>query len=116
MFSKNTRFQQGIALFLVLAGGLFASICATESTVYPGEDAENLVMTEVLRIGDEAAGDTIYFGYSVWDVETDSRGRILVTDNSEPGFRVFTSEGVLIHQVGSEGVAPGNLRKRRYYL
>ena len=110
-FSKKTRFQQGIALFLVLVGGLFASKCATESTVNPGEEAENLIMTEVLRIGDETAGDTIYFGYSIWDIETDSRGQILVTDNSEPGFRVFTSEGVLIHQVGSEGMAPGEFEK-----
>lgn len=111
MFSKNTRFQQGIALFLALAGGLFASKCATESTVYPGEEAENLIMTEVLRIGDETAGDTVYFGYSIWDIKTDSRGRILVTDNSEPGFRVFTSEGVLTHHVGSEGVAPGEFEE-----
>lgn len=111
MFNKNTRFQQGTALFLVLVGGLFASKCATESTVNPGEEAENLIMTEVLRIGDETAGDTIYFGSLVWDIETDSRGRILVTDDSEPGFRVFTSEGALIHQVGSEGMAPGEFEK-----
>lgn len=111
MFSKNTRFQQGIALYLLLVGGLFASKCATESTVNPGEEAENLIMTEVLRIGDETAGDTVYFGYSVWDIATDSRGRILVTDNSEPGFRVFTSEGALIHQVGSEGMAPGEFEE-----
>ena len=109
--SKNTRFQQGIALFLVFIGGLLTSKCATESTVYPGEEAENLIMTEVLRIGDETAGDTIYIGNSVWDIETDSRGQILVTDNSEPGFRVFTSEGVLIHQVGSEGKAPGEFEE-----
>ncbi len=111
MFSKNTRSQQGIALLFVLVGGLFASKCATEPTVNPGEEAENLIMTEVLRIGDETAGDTIYFGYSVLDIETDSRGQILVTDSSEPGFRVFTSEGVLIHQVGSEGMAPGEFEE-----
>lgn len=92
-------------------GGLFASKCATESTVYPGEEAENLIMTEVLRIGDETAGDTIYFGYFIRDIKTDSRGQILVTDTSEPGFRVFTSEGVLIRQVGSEGMAPGEFEE-----
>ena len=90
----------------LVAAGFLASACATEGAVNPGASAETMVLTESLRIGDEAAGDTVYFNY-VWDMTVDSQGRILVADNSRPGFRVFTPGGALAHEIGSEGEGPG---------
>ena len=69
-----------------------------------------MVLTESLRIGDEAAGDTVYFNY-IWDLAVDSQGRILVADNSQPGFRVFAPDGTLAHEIGSEGEAPGEFEQ-----
>ena len=90
----------------LVAAGVWVTACATEESIDSAAAAEILVLTESLRIGDEAAGDTVYFNY-VWDVTVDSQGRILVADNSQPGFRVFTSDGTLAHEIGSEGEGPG---------
>ena len=91
--------------------GLMLSACGTEEVADPTAGATSLLFTESVRIGDEAAGDTVYFDL-IWDTAVDSEGRILVADNTMHGFRVFTSEGLLSHEIGHEGEGPGEFGER----
>ena len=95
-----------LAVAVYMVGG-----CATEEEITPGAAAESWVLTESLRIGDEATIDTVYFD-RIWDMAVDAQGRILVVDNTSPGFRVFSSDGTLTHEVGSEGEAPGEFQEK----
>lgn len=89
---------------------LLVSACGSEDEIILGQEAETLVLTESLRIGDEATGDSVYF-VSIDDIAVDSRGQIFVSDNSNPGFRVFSAQGVLLHSIGSEGEGPGEFQQ-----
>ena len=95
-------------VFLAVAAFMIGG-CATEEEFNPGAAAETLVLTESLRIGDEATIDTVYID-RIWDMAVDAQGRILVVDNTSPGFRVFSPDGTLTHEVGSEGQAPGEFQ------
>lgn len=94
----------------LVAAVFWVSACATKEPIDPAAAAEILVLTESLRIGDEPAGDTVYFD-SVWDLAVHSEGNILVSDDSQPGFLVFTPDGTLIHEIGSEGEGPGEFEE-----
>ncbi len=83
--------------------------CATKEEIDPGATAETYSLTEAIRIGDGAAMETVYFD-SIDDVEVDAQGNILVTDNASPGFRIFSPDGSLTHEIGSEGEAPGEFQ------
>ena len=83
--------------------------CATDEEIDPGATAETILLTESLRIGDGAGVDTIYFDY-ISDIEVDAQGNILVADDASPGFRIFSSDGTLTHEIGSEGEAPGEFQ------
>lgn len=94
------------ALASIVTMGLILAGCSSEEALDSWVDADQLTLTESVRIGDSAAGDTVYFYYPQ-DIKVDSRGRLLVTDWSVDGFRVFNADGVLLHEVGSKGDAPG---------
>lgn len=102
--------QPGLGHSRVIASivimGLIMAGCSSEEAMDSWVEADQLTLTESVRIGDSAAGDTVYFYYPQ-DVKVDSKGRLLVTDWSVDGFRVFDADGVLLHEVGSEGDAPG---------
>ena len=83
--------------------------CATNEEIDPGATAETILLTESLRIGDGTRVDTIYFD-NISDIEIDAQGNILVTDNASPGFRIFSPDGTLTHEIGSEGEAPGEFQ------
>ena len=83
--------------------------CTTREEIDPGATAETILLTESLRIGDEAVLDTIYFDY-ISDIEVDAQGNILVADDASPGFRIFSPEGTLTHEIGSKGEAPGEFQ------
>lgn len=89
-----------ITLAACLIGG-----CTTREEIDPGATAETISLTESLRIGDEAVVDTIYFDY-ISDIEVDAQENILVADDASPGFRIFSPDGTLTHEIGSEGEAP----------
>ena len=101
MSMSTIRFLALIAFAACLIGG-----CTTEEEFDPVATAETYSLTEALRIGDEAVVDTVYFD-SIDDIEVDTQGNILVADNASPGFRIFSPDGTLTHEIGSEGEAPG---------
>ena len=83
--------------------------CATNEEIDPGATADTILLTESLRIGDGAGVDTIYFDY-ISEIEVDAQGNILVADDASPGFRIFSPDGTLTHEIGSEGEAPGEFQ------
>lgn len=68
--------------------------------------AAELTLTEVFRIGDEVAGDTVLFSGSL-EVTVDSRGQLYVTDRAVAGIWVFSNTGALIRRIGRAGEGPG---------
>lgn len=74
----------------------------------PGTHAQpsDVVFTEVFRIGDEAAGDSVFLG-RIYTMTVDSQQRLYLTDFPYKGIRVFTGDGVPIGEIGREGEGPG---------
>ena len=68
--------------------------------------ATELTLTEVFRIGDETAGDTVLFGGDL-EVGVNSSGQLFVTDDGIAGIRVFSDTGVLMQMIGRAGEGPG---------
>ena len=68
--------------------------------------ATELTLTEVFRIGDEAAGDTVLFGGDL-EVAVNSMGQLFVTDEAIAGIRVFSDTGALMQMIGRAGEGPG---------
>ena len=71
--------------------------------------ATEFTLTEVFRIGDETAGDTVVFGGDL-EVAVNSRGQLFVTDRQVVGIRVFSNTGALMQRIGRGGDGPGEFR------
>ncbi len=65
-----------------------------------------LSIEEVLRIGDEAAGDTVLFA-SIRDIAVNSRGHIFIQESEPTAIRAFDSDGSYLAEVGAVGNGPG---------
>lgn len=68
--------------------------------------ATELTLTEVFRIGDEMADDTVFFGDDP-ELAVNSRGQLFVTDDGIAGIRVFSDTGALMQMIGRAGEGPG---------
>ena len=68
-------------------------------------------LTELFRLGDELAGDTLLFGGIGELVSVDRSGRIFIGERQYPQIYVFTSEGDLLKTIGQEGSAPGEFQR-----
>ena len=73
------------------------------------ESYPQIVLSEIFRIGDEAAGDTVVFG-GIDGLAVNAAGQLFVGDASSMDISVFSAGGVLIGKFGSRGVAPGEFR------
>ena len=66
--------------------------------------------TEAYRIGDEGAGDSIFFG-NVVSMAVDSQGRLYLTDfTGNKSIQLFSPDGVPIREIGREGGGPGEFQ------
>ena len=63
-------------------------------------------MEEVLRIGDEAAGDTAFFVF-IEDIAVNSRGQIFIEEPMPATIRAFDADGSYLTDVGAVGSGPG---------
>ena len=70
---------------------------------------ETVTLTEVIRIGDEAAGDTMLLG-GVIQVSADSEGKVYVVESSFNGIHVFSAVGDHITSIGRSGAGPGEFQ------
>lgn len=71
--------------------------------------ATELTLTEVFRIGDEMAGDTVFFGGGV-EVAVNSKRQLFVTHRGIAGIRVFSNTGALMQRIGRAGDGPGEFQ------
>ena len=71
---------------------------------------QQVTLTQVLRVGDEARGDTVVFGH-ILHAEANSKGQILVAEVTPPAVTLLSSEGVPLQQVGREGAGPGEYQE-----
>ncbi|MXZ18105.1 MAG: 6-bladed beta-propeller [Rhodothermaceae bacterium] len=70
-------------------------------------EASLITLEEILRIGDESAGDTILFG-PISQIAVNGDGDILVSEGQRsPLVHVFGPDGTHLSQVGDRGQGPG---------
>ena len=79
--------------------------------IFAGASAVNaqpgvVEFTEAYRIGDEGAGDSIFFG-NVVSMAVDSEGQLYLTDTGNKSIQMFSPDGVPIREIGREGGGPG---------
>jgi hypothetical protein len=72
----------------------------------PGQE---WTLAEEIRIGALDEPSEYVFG-SIGGIAVDSRGRIFVLDDHAQHIRVYSSDGVFLHTVGSRGEGPGELQ------
>ena len=65
-----------------------------------------LLIEEVVRIGDEAAGDTVFFA-SIGNIVVNSRGQMFIEERGPAAIRAFDSDGSYLADVGAVGKGPG---------
>ncbi len=90
---------------------LFALLVACSDQESSGQPSEvgQVDVTEVLRLGDEAAGDTVLFS-QITNLAVNSRGDIIVEEARRPSIRVFNSDGAYEDDIGGVGQGPGEYR------
>ncbi len=72
------------------------------------ESGESWTLEEVLSIGETIGEEAYQFGQIV-SVETDAAGNVYVADFQAQEVRVFDTEGVYTHTIGSPGAGPGEI-------
>ena len=65
-----------------------------------------LSIEEVIRIGDEAAGDTVVFA-PIGNIAVNSRGQMFIKERGPTAIRAFDSDGSYLADVGAVGDGPG---------
>ena len=65
-----------------------------------------LSIEEVIRIGDEAAGDTVVFA-PIENIAVNSRGQMFIKERGPTAIRAFDSDGSYLADVGAVGNGPG---------
>ena len=76
-------------------------------------EAALITLKEVLRLGDESAGDTILFG-PIGQIAVNGNGVIIVSEGRRPPLvHALAADGTYLSQVGGEGQGPGEYQ---YYI
>ena len=76
-------------------------------------EAVLITLEEILRIGDESAGDTILFG-PIAQIAVNGNGDIFVSEGGRsPRVHALAADGTYLSQVGGEGQGPGEYQ---YYI
>lgn len=96
----------GAMLLVCVALIGLAAACRNWRTPAGSAGVAQYMLVETLRVGDEAAGDTVLFG-NVIDITVDAKGRLYVLDQLWPCICVFSSTGELADVIGREGAGPG---------
>ncbi len=98
----RTRFPAILIPFLLWA----ASSGKSHAGGLAWQEASQIELSELYRVGDEAAGDTVLFG-GIGGMAVNSAGQILVADDRSMDVRVFSADGDQIGQFGRPGEGPG---------
>ncbi|MCY3629862.1 MAG: 6-bladed beta-propeller [Bacteroidetes bacterium] len=69
-------------------------------------EADQIVLEEILSLGDESKGDTILFG-SLDQIAVNGRGDIFVAESRPWQVHAFAADGTYLTPIGAEGQGPG---------
>ena len=101
---RKRRFPQ-IGLFCAV----FLAACSTPETSLEQSEPNHFSLGEVMRLGDESAGDTLLFS-PISHLAVNSRGDFIVTETRPAIVSVFDSNGSFLMVIGAEGEGPGEYR------
>ena len=105
--TRNADLTTLLVLFCII---LLAGCGRGTGPVQEEGEATLITLEEVLRLGDESAGDTILFG-PIAQIAVNRDGEILVSESPRsPLVHVFESDGTYLSQVGGQGQGPGEFR------
>ena len=105
--ARNADLTTLLILFCII---LLAGCGRGTGPVQEEGEAALITLEEVLRLGDESAGDTILFG-PIAQIAVNRDGEILVSESPRsPLVHVFESDGTYLSQVGDQGQGPGEFR------
>ncbi len=100
----------GLSILILLCTAVFSACSNNQSQNQSGTSGSSqpavLSIEEVVRIGDEAAGDTIFFA-SIGDIAVNSRGQMFIEERGPAAIRGFDSDGSYLADVGAVGQGPG---------
>ena len=96
---------------LILLCSVVINACSNhQSQIQSGTSGSSppatLSIEEVVRIGDEAAGDTVFFA-SIGNIAVNSRGQMFIEEREPAAIRAFHSDGSFLADVGAVGKGPG---------
>ena len=100
----------GLSSLILLCAAVASSCSTNQPQVQSGMSGigppATLSIQEVVRIGDEAAGDTILFAF-IENIVVNSRGQIITEEPRPAAIRAFDSDGSYLADVGAVGGGPG---------
>ncbi|MXX57862.1 MAG: hypothetical protein F4246_08575 [Rhodothermaceae bacterium] len=100
----------GLSSLILLCAAVFSACSDNQPHVQSVTSGSGppaaLSVEEVVRIGDEAAGDTIFFA-SIGDIAVNSRGQMFIEERGPAAIRGFDSDGSYLADVGAVGQGPG---------
>ena len=101
---------RGLSVLIFLCTAVFSACSDNQSQNQSGTSGSSqpavLTIEEVVRIGDEAAGDTVFFAF-ISDIAVNSRGQIFVEEFQPATIRAFDADGSYLADVGAVGSGPG---------
>lgn len=104
---KNLIGLSSLILFCVI---VFSACSDNQSQMQSGTSGSSppaiLSIEEVVRIGDEAAGDALVFA-SIENIAVNSRGQIFIEERGPAAIRAFDADGSYLADVGAVGDGPG---------
>lgn len=105
--TRNGYLTTPLILFCII---LLAGCGRSTGPVQEEDEAALITLEEVVRLGDESAGDTILFG-PISQIAVNGNGDILVSESPRsPLIHLFESDGTYLSQVGGRGEGPGEYR------
>ena len=103
----------GLTSLILLSTAVFSACSNNQSQMQSGTSGSSspaiLPIEEVVRIGDEATGDTVLFA-SIRNIVVNSRGHIFIQEAQPTAIRAFDSDGSYLADVGAVGNGPENTR------
>ncbi|MDE2827270.1 MAG: 6-bladed beta-propeller [Bacteroidota bacterium] len=107
---RNGYLTTPLILFCII---LLAGCTRGTAPVQEEGAAALITLEEVLRLGDESAGDTILFG-PIEKIDVNGSGDILVSEGQRSTLvHALAADGTYLSQVGGEGEGPGEYQ---YYI
>ena len=100
----------GLSRLILLCSVVINACSNHQSQIQSGTSGSSppatLSIEEVVRIGDEAAGDTVFFA-SIGNIAVNSRGQMFIEEREPAAIRAFHSDGSFLADVGAVGQGPG---------